>query len=362
MSGTEIIKKKDNESDEIEIRLSDIVQFLKDSRRSSFLWAFILLIIGIIYAVSKPNQYSAQVTVLPEFQSRDGGFGGLSSLAGLAGIDIGGVGGSSVDAIRPDMYPDVLQNVPFALHILQQPVYSQLSGKETTLQTFFEEQNQQSWLGKLIGSNDKENDKDAQILDPKNNSKALKITKEQEILINLVHQSVSASFDKKTGIITVTAVLSDPVVAATVARLSLEYLTNYMTSYRTEKARNQVRFLTRQVEEAKIRYQKAEYTISNYRDQNRSVYLNTAKIEEQRLQGDFLLTQTVFNDLSKQLEQAKIKVSEEAPVFKILEPARIPLKKSAPKRSLIIVEFTIVGLIIGICIYGIRQFIFNSSH
>ena len=37
-------------------------------------------------------------------------------------------------------------------------------------------------------------------------------------------------------------------------------------------------------------------------------------------------------NLSKQLEQAKIKVAEEAPVFKTLEPARIPLKKSGPKR------------------------------
>ena len=153
--------------------------------------------------------------------------------------------------------------------------------------------------------------------------------------------------------------MPDRVVAATVARLSLEYLTNYITSYRTEKSRNQVNFLERQVANAKSRYQTAEYALSSYRDKNRSLFLNTAKIEEQRLQADFLLTQNLFSELSKQLEQAKIKLSDEAPVFKILEPAQVPLKKSAPKRSLILIGFTIAGAFLGIVWYGIRRFIFT---
>ncbi|GAB2597661.1 lipopolysaccharide biosynthesis protein [Spirosoma areae] len=343
--------------DEIEIRLGDIVQFLKDSRRSSLIGGLTFLIIGALYAFSKPNLYTVQVTVMPEVQSKASGLGGLGSLAGLAGLDIAGVGGGSMDAIRPDIYPDVLQSVPFALQLLRQPVYSQLLEKETSLQTFVEEQSKQTLLGGLLSSDDTE----TPVPDPGNRSRTLHITKKQENLINQIHAAVAAAYDKKTGIITVAATLPDPVVAATVARLSLEYLTNYMVSYRTEKTRNQVRFLARQVDEAKSRYQRAEYALSNYRDQNRSVYLNTAKIEEQRLQANFLLTQTVFNDLSKQLEQAKIKVAEESPVFKILEPARIPLKKSGPKRSLIIVGFTIVGIFLSIFIYGLSRFAFNLA-
>ena len=129
------------------------------------------------------------------------------------------------------------------------------------------------------------------------------------------------------------ATVPDPVVAAIVARLSLEYLKNYISSYRTEKARNQVTFLNHQVKMRESRYQMAEYALSVYRDNNRYLNLSTAKIAEQRLQADFLLSQNLFSELSKQLEQAKIKVAEEAPIFKILEPARIPLKKSAPKRT-----------------------------
>ncbi|SOD95117.1 GumC domain-containing protein [Spirosoma fluviale] len=353
MSVTEAKREENTEGDEIEIRLSDIVQFLKSSRKSAFIGGGILLIIGVLYAFSKSNQYSAAVTVMPEIQSKTGGLGGLSSLAGLAGIDIGsGSMGGSVDAIRPDVYPNVLQSVPFALHLLRQPVYSQLLKKETSLQTFFEEQEKQSWLGRSSEEGDEKNI----ILDPNNRSNTLQITKKQEELTQYIHEAVSATFDKKTAIITVSATLPDPVVAATVARLSLEYLKNYIVSYRTEKARNQVQFLTNQVNEAKSRYQRAEYALSSYRDRNRNIFLETAKIEEQRIQAEFLLTQSVYTDLSKQLEQAKIKVAEESPVFKVLEPARIPLKKSGPKRTVIILGFAIIGFLLGIFVYGINRF------
>jgi len=351
MSFIETKKKESVDDDEIEIRLSDIVQFWKNSRRVAFTSAFIFLIIGIVYAFSKPNLYSSQITVLPEIQTKSSGLGGLSSLAGLAGIDINSAAGLSTDAIRPDIYPDVIKSVPFALNILEKPVYSQLFSKEVALKFFLIESNKQGLLGRFFNSEDQEK---VSVPDPNNVSKTLQITKEQEQLIARVHESVNATFDKKSGVMTVSATLPDPVVAATVARLSLEYLTDYITSYRTEKSRNQVRFLTNQVNEAKAKYQAAEFALSNYRDKNRGLYLNTAKIEEQRLQADYLLSQNVFNELSKQLEQAKIKVAEESPVFKVLEPARIPLKKSAPKRSFLIIGFTIAGLFVGIGVAIIR--------
>ena len=351
MPSTETIPKKAIEEDEIEIRLSDIIKFLKDSRWTILIWASVCLVLGILYAFSKPNQYTVQVTIMPEIQSKSAGLGDIGSLAGLAGIDITSMAGGSMDAIRPDIYPDVLQSVPFALQLLRQPVYSQLLHKQTSLQTFLEE-SAQSWLSGLLSSEDKE---EQTLPDPKNLSKTLQITKEQESLIKQVHSAVAATYDKKTGIIAVMTTLPDPVVAATVARLSLEYLTNYISSYRTEKARNQVIFLARQVEDVKKRYQKAEYAVSSYRDQNRYLNLQTAKIEEQRLQADFLLTQNLFNELSKQLEQAKIKVSEQAPVFKTLEPARIPLKKSGPKRTAIVAGFFILGIVLGLISFYIRQ-------
>lgn len=344
-------QKSVNES-EIEIRLSDILQFLKSNRRLFFIGVLLGIAAGGIYSISKPNVYTAQATVMPEFQAGGAGaFGDLSSLIGLAGISVDK--SSTQDAIRPDLYPNVLQSIPFALHLLKQPVYSQKLQVTLSLQAFIERMNEGSIFNIITSKTDKDK---AEKLDPKGFSQAIQITKEQQDLIKLVQTSTGAVYDKKTGILTISATEQDPVVAATIARLSLEYLTNYIITYRTEKARNQVIFLEQRVKEAQSRYQSAEYALANYRDRNRNLLLQTAKIDEQRLQANYLLEQSVFSELSKQLEQAKIKVQEQTPVFKILEPPTIPLVKSGPKRTLTALGFGVAGAFICLLIAIARFF------
>jgi len=310
------------------------------------LGGFIGLFLGILFAFSKSNEYNSEVTVMPEVQSKGGSLGNLGSLAGLAGINLDNISGAG-DAIRPDLYPNVLQSVPFALDLLQRPVYSKEFKRTQPLDAYLTQHSEGtfgSWMANLLSFG---GGKQEEVFDPGNNSGALQVTKRQDDQIKEIQGRVTALYDRKSGIVTLSATMPDPVVAASVAKRSLDYLTNYAITYRTEKARQQVDFLNRQVVAAKQRYQEAEVALSSYRDRNRSLFLNTAKIEEQRIQAEFLLAQDLYNTLSKQLEMAKIKVQEETPVFKTLGPAQVPLKKSGPKRTMIMAGFAVVGVLAG---------------
>ncbi|RZK61570.1 MAG: lipopolysaccharide biosynthesis protein, partial [Pedobacter sp.] len=194
MSVTEAKRKKG--LDEVDIRLSDIVYFLTSNRRRILLGIIIGLIIGALYAFSKPNVYTTQVSVLPEAQATGAsGLGSLGSLAGLAGINLNNIAGQ--DAIRPDLYPNVLQSVPFALDLLKQPVYLQGSLVKISLQEFMNRQ-ASGFLGGLFkrSSNTDDSKKTSNL---KNFSQAIQVTKEQEDLIKAIQESVSAIYDKKTG-------------------------------------------------------------------------------------------------------------------------------------------------------------------
>ncbi|PRY27406.1 subunit length determinant protein [Spirosoma oryzae] len=355
MSVTENYQPK--QEDIIEIRVSDIAYFFRENRLRIIISGMIGLIIGAIYAFSKPNVYTAHVSVMPEIQSRgSGGMSGLGSLAGLAGINLDNI---SQDAIRPDIYPTILQGVPFGLQLMQQPVYSAQLNKQLPLESYINEMGKGRWSGFLGDKNKPHIEKN--IKKPVE-AQIVELTKEQNDLVKNILADVVTTYDKKTGILTISATEREATVAAAVAQRSLEYLTGYITSYRTEKSNRQVRFLEQQVAEAKKRYQTSEYTLSNYRDNNRSIYTNTAKIEEQRLQADYLLTQSVFNELSKQLEQAKIKVQEETPVFKTLEPPIVPLKKSGPKRTVTMLSFAICSVIIVLGVKLMKTFVqYNLS-
>ena len=49
-----------------------------------------------------------------------------------------------------------------------------------------------------------------------------------------------------------------------------------------------------------------------------------------------------------QLEQVKLQVAKDTPVFSFLKPVVVPTEKSAPKRSLIVIIWLFLGVVVGI--------------
>jgi len=341
-----------HKSDEIEINLADVFAFLKNHFRSILIWGMVFGGIGVVYSLLAQQEFDASTELMPELQSNSAlsKMGGLSALAGLAGVDLSQM--SNTDAVRPDLYPNIVQTLPFALSMLEQIVYASEYKKTMRLYDYFDKKNK-SWISDLF---DNENTIDtSQLLDPQKLSKAYELTKPQEDLIKDLHERILATFDRKSGVITIHTKMPDPVVAASTAQIAVEYLKEYVTNYRTDKARKQVTFLSRQAAEAKARYQNAEGALAAYRDRNRFLYTESAKVEEQRLQADFMLTQNVYNNLSQQYEQAKIRVEEETPVYKTLDPPQIPLKRSSPKRTIIVLVFSALGGFLSLLVIFVRQ-------
>jgi len=65
------------------------------------------------------------------------------------------------------------------------------------------------------------------------------------------------------------------------------------------------------------------------------------------LESEFEIVNVVYQELNKQLEQSKLQVSRDTPVFSIIKPVTIPNIRSAPKRSLMVIVYTFIGFIIG---------------
>ena len=55
----------------------------------------------------------------------------------------------------------------------------------------------------------------------------------------------------------------------------------------------------------------------------------------------------LYGELATQLEQAKINVKETTPILTVVNPVTVPYQKSKPKRSMIIVGFTFLGIVLG---------------
>lgn len=346
------------EQDEISI---DLVKFFKDLLRYKWLIVSISMafgIIGAVYSLTMVNEYTSTVKMLPEIDSKQGGGGlsGLKSLAGLAGVDLGSASGS--EAIRPDLYPNILQSTPFLLTVLDQKVYVAKTKKWVLVKDLFGKESIKPTLH--LGS-DKEEEKKSEddlgnIPQDAISKEAIQLNKKTDNLVNAIKSRISADIDKKSGVITISVKMTDPVAATSVATYTQNYLTNYVTKYRTQKAKTELEFLTNRKNEAKDAYDKALFNLSSYQDQNRNIFLNVARDMEKKLQYEVDVAYNIYNTISTQVEDSKIKVQRQVPVIKILEPAQVPVNKTEPKRSLITLGFLFFGLIASVV------FVFFKTH
>jgi uncharacterized protein involved in exopolysaccharide biosynthesis len=363
MSKNENSNIKSVEEDEISINFSEIWRALLKYKFVIAILALVFSILGALYALTLNNEYEAYVKLVPESadskSAGSGGLGGLSSLAGLAGINIGGASGT--DAIQPAMYPNIVESIPFLQELINSKIYNPKIKKWQVLKDYLKEHQSNAPI-KLYDRESLEENRaknelsDADLKDlkiPTDPGQALdfiNIDLKESHILNKLKSYIKVEVDKKTMFITITCTLQNPVIAANLTSLVQNQLTKYIVNYRTEKVRKEMIFLTSRQAEARKRYDQALFTYSNYKDQNRNRFLNVAKTQEKKLQYEVDLAFNLYSSLTSQLSEAQIRVQKETPIFKVLEPARVPLSRSSPKRSLITVGAMFIGLFVSLLI------------
>ncbi len=78
-------------------------------------------------------------------------------------------------------------------------------------------------------------------------------------------------------------------------------------------------------------------------------------VVEQRLQSEYELAFTLYNTLARRLQEAKIQVQEETPVFRVHEPAIVPSRPAEPDALRILGGAIFVGLFLGVAFIYLRR-------
>lgn len=335
----------EEEKDIISIDFSAFFKIIWKEKVWVILITLLFTIGGIAYALFVREEFVSTGKILPEYQSKTAGLGQFAGLASLAGIDVSNAGGVGSDAIRPDLYPDVLKSTPFFLELFKVKVHTK-DNKEMTFIQFYDT---------FVLDNEIE-EKDTKIKFPTSNQ-YIAVSYQTEKNLKDLRERISAVIDKKSGLITVTVKLPDPVVATIITDYSMNFLTNYITNYRTEKAKRDLDFLAERLDAAKGKYYNNQAKKAQYSDQNQlsMMKLQTADLQRERIESEYKISSTFYNTLLQKYEEAKLKLQQETPVIKVLEPPVVPNKRSEPKRAIVIILATFLGSILGIIFVLIRK-------
>ena len=340
-------------TDDQEIDVMELISKLWKRRKMIIKWCAVGAVIGLVAGFSIPKTYKAGVTLVPEVQQRTGS--AVSSIASMMGVNLN----NSVDAIDAEMYPDIVHSTAFIVELFDLPVTFERRDSMITapLIEYMKEYQKRPWWSAVISApfkllgwcidlvtpDGEEEDVAGGILDPQN------LPRKERGVVKYFAENIMVNVDKKSLKTQMSLEMQDPLVVAAVMEAVTENLKNYMSDYRTSKARQDVQNLEVICQQRKADYYKAQQAYAAHIDANKNVIRQSDNAERERLQQEMNLAYQVYSQVSTSLEGSRIQAEQAKPVFVIIEDVKVPLHRSAPSKAKLLVIFTFLA---GCCAAG----------
>lgn len=328
--------------------LSQLWQDIKKHRKLYYKVLSVTFVVSAILLIGTPNYYKCTVKLAPEL-SGSKSTSSLASIASSFGLNIGS-GSMGSEALFPTLYPDLMNSVAFRTSLFSIQVTPEDAVAPMSYYDYLNEGQKKSlieyalvpvrWVIKSVTFLLKPEEENTGKVDP------FKLTKEQFEIVELMEKKVVCDVDNKTLVITIDVTDQDPVIAATMADSVQLHLQEFITDYRTRKARIDLAYNQKLYKEAKESYEKARIKSAAYNDANRNSIFNLQRSEQTKLENEMNLQFQAYSQVSAQLKMAEAKVQENTPAFTLLQPATVPVKKAGPRRVLFILIFLMLSGIV----------------
>ena len=279
----------------------------------------VITIIILFFLVSL--YYESTVTILPEYGNKNTSLGQLNDLAALAGVKVG-------ESTPTEIYQVLITSES----VLEPVIYKKYSTDEY-----------------------KDSVDLIQYFDIKPDNSLPPDLRHRKMFIKaydkLCKNNLSTDLDRGTKILNIKVRMLESDLSAIVANNIVESLDHYIRTKRKSYATEQRFYIQKRLAQVKDSLSSAENNLKNFREDNRLVASPALLLEQGRLLRNVDILQTVYIELNKQLEIAKIDEIKETPVLNVKELAKDPIIKAGPKRGIIFVYYNY-------CIHSFKHSIF----
>ena len=344
--------------EEDEIDLIELLKKVWSSKRFIIRWTGYFIVVGLVVALLSPKEFTASSTFIPQTSESKTG-GSLSGIASLAGINLGGA--TTGGEIPPTLYPQILNSVPVKRSILSIEVpldqtsvsYSTyLLEKPTPILSLVKKYTiglPGVILGAIRGTEES----------TETSSNPMIVTQEEKGLFETLEAQIALSVNEKEGFVELSVTTDDATVAAVLTSKVKEILQQQIIDYKIQHGKEYLNFTQKQYNEKQKEYFALQDEVARAKDQNKNIISERYQNQFKQKEGELLIAQSVYQELAKQLEQAKLQVAKDTPIFSTIKPVTIPTEKSAPKRSLILVIWAFLGFVFSVGVVLVKEPVLN---
>ncbi|MBR5935460.1 MAG: chain-length determining protein [Bacteroidaceae bacterium] len=328
------------------IDLEKLVKKLFQKKMMIIIACIATAVISSILIVCVPRGYNSQVMLAPEDDGSSGST--LSDIASSFGFDFGAM--RSSDAIYPLLYPDLFDSNDFVVGLLETRVET-LDGSidATYLEYLMNHQKFAPWsvvINKMKGLVLPKPRKMDVARGKKEGIDPFMLTYKEFQVVKKVKENIKCTVDKKTNVITINVKDQDPLICATMADSACARLQNFITQYRTSKARKDYEYYSELIEEAKLDYRRSAKEYSDYCDSHKGMVLQADISKRDELESEMNANYNTLTVLNAQIQTAKARIQEKTPAFTMLQNASVPVKASTPKRMIFVFCMTLLAFVI----------------
>lgn len=347
-----------------EIEVSVLLVTLWSERKLIFVTIGVFIVLGLLIAIFSRKEYSTSIKLMPEASQgiELGSLSGLASQFGLGDFSNAMAG----ESLSPELYPTIVSSIPFIKGLMDSKVY--IAKVDSTMTLFDYLKNHKSFslpsaikkvttnlpytiIGMFRG------EREIPIYG-NNQEDILYLTYEEWEIYEDLLDRISFDIDQKSGVVTIFVKMPDEYLVAKIATEIEANLLEYLFDYKTERTRTILKFIEEQLQVATNRFEKIQEDLAIYRDQNQGSHTQIVRTVEQRLQSEYDLAFKVYSAMAQKRDEMQLKLQENTPIVKILQPAFIPKEKSSPRRGFIMIMSVFLGAFLGVGIVLGREFWF----
>ena len=271
------------------------------------IWAHRWLILGVSMAIAVITLlinffllwpfFKSTAILLPEpDRGKLASLGQIANLAEIAGV--GGLGASSSNKL----YPEILSSETVLRPVILRKYENERYGHPVDLIEYF----------KVEGATQEDT---------------------MEKMLKLMRGLITTSVDARTGVVSVSAEMPEPRLSADVVNDVVGELDDFIRHRQNTSASEQARWVGSRLDSVGKDLRRAEDALRDFRERNKIVSSPDLVLQQERLMRNVQMASTLFVELKKQFELAKIDEVKSLTVVSVLDKGDVPSRKVRPKRA-----------------------------
>jgi uncharacterized protein involved in exopolysaccharide biosynthesis len=280
-------------------------------------------VLAALYTVTLPNLYQAEARLLPPSDGGSEQVGGLASMAAMAGLNIPASRG------KENLYSEILRSRWMADRLVQRSYHYQYK----------------NWyLGRTM--------------DVTGTLHGYFRARNLDQAVKMIRARITVAKDPKTNVVSVSFESKSPGLAQAVVRDAITDLDLFLREKLQSGGEVKIRFIESRIKEAQATFDDTTERFAAFVRNNRNYQSSSdpdIRLKGIRMESELALQKQMMASLIISREKALMDAKNDMPNLVVLDQPSLPLEKSGPNRSYIVIYVTFLAGVLFWCMDNRQQ-------